>query len=66
MSRLRLARLCAWRPSRFCGRNEKEMAVAMIIGKITGGITAAALVAWMTPAQSADQQKHVSAGHAET
>lgn len=50
----------------FVAGMKKEMAAAMIIGKVAGGITAAAAAAWMTPAQSADQQKHVSAGHAET
>lgn len=39
------------------------MAAAMIIGKLAGGFTAAAAAAWMTPAQSADQQKHASAGY---
>lgn len=39
------------------------MAAAMIIGKLAGGVTAAAAAAWMTPAQSANQQKRISAGH---
>jgi len=41
---------------------KKEMAAAMIIGKVAGGITAAVAAAWMTPAHSADHHKHASAG----
>ncbi|MHA6488398.1 ethanolamine utilization protein EutH [Bacillus cabrialesii] len=47
----------------FVAGMQKEMAAAMIIGKLAGGISAAAAAAWMTPAQSADQQKHASAGY---
>nr|WGE03418.1 ethanolamine utilization protein EutH [Bacillus subtilis] len=47
----------------FVAGMKKEMAAAMIIGKLAGGVTAAAAAAWMTPAQSAKQQKRISAGH---
>ncbi|WP_144530962.1 ethanolamine utilization protein EutH, partial [Bacillus subtilis] len=44
----------------FVAGMKKEMAAAMIIGKLAGGVAAAA---WMTPAQSAKQQKRISASH---
>ncbi|MCY9208063.1 ethanolamine utilization protein EutH [Bacillus subtilis] len=47
----------------FVAGMKKEMAAAMIIGKLAGGVTAAAAAAWMMPAQSADQQKRISASH---
>ncbi|WP_458104867.1 ethanolamine utilization protein EutH [Bacillus sp. PK3-136] len=39
---------------------KKEMAAAMIIGKLAGGITAIAAAAWMIPAYTAKKQRHDS------
>lgn len=44
----------------FVAGMKKEMAVAMMIGKLAGGITAAAAAAWTTPAYTAKKQRHNS------
>ncbi|MEC1624560.1 ethanolamine utilization protein EutH [Bacillus mojavensis] len=44
----------------FVAGMKKEMAAAMIIGKLAGGITAVAAAAWATPAYSAGQQRQDS------
>ncbi|WP_406621153.1 ethanolamine utilization protein EutH [Bacillus atrophaeus] len=44
----------------FVAGMKKEMAAAMIIGKLAGGITAVAAAAWTTPAYTAKKQRHDS------